>query len=136
MDYIRYGLIICLVAVGLFIAKQWAEFSDANQIASSVSSQQVAPTLSEKPVSNIDDDDIPRLNYNNTGQTDTLIVESTSQEDYITVNTPTLSLKISKTGGDIIYAVLPEYKTSLKDDLGPFTIFEKSAKRVDRKSVV
>ncbi len=124
MDLIRYGLIACIIATGLFIAKQWAMFEEehrTNTITYNQATQTTSTAVEELPDDIASVSDIPQL-ASPTALADVPLVSNNGS--FINVLTDTLELKINLTGGDIEFAALPLFRASLDEGAKAFTLLE------------
>lgn len=133
MDFIRIGLIACIIATGLYTAKQWAEFEETQRVnapttaAASASPANRDSDIPSAPVASLDEE-LPTLQ----AAAPAIVSEQSANNNgnIINVQTDTLNLTISLTGGDVIHAELPQFATSLKDNLGDFTLLQQDSQRV------
>ena len=128
MDFIRYGLIACIIAVGLFIANEWAEFNEDNHLATTTSAA-ASDSNSDLPTVSASTSDLPEVDASVPESAVAATNPAANTSQLVTVTTPTLELKISLAGGDIVYAALPKHKTSLDEDLGSFKLLEQNSTR-------
>lgn len=126
MDYIRFGLIACIVATGLFLAKQWTEFDAAHQKQAPLVQAQLQNNTPANDYDIGSIDDIPSA----PGSITTVPSASTAAvTNTIHIITDVLDLEISLTGGDIVGTELLNFDTSLEEDLGAFVLLEDNSNR-------
>jgi YidC/Oxa1 family membrane protein insertase len=121
IDFQRYLLIAAIAALSLMLLVEWQKFESSNPVVTSTSSStNAAPTTSNES------GDLPAIISSD--DIDTIKASATTDAKYITVKTDVLDLKIDLHGGDIVYAGLPKYTSSLESD-DPFVILENNDAR-------
>ncbi|MBQ0759570.1 MAG: membrane protein insertase YidC [Zhongshania sp.] len=121
MDFQRYLLIAAIAALSLMLLVEWQKFESSNPVVATTSSNtNAAPTTSNE------NGDLPAIISSD--DIDTIKASATTDAKYITVKTDVLDLKIDLHGGDIVYAGLPKYTSSLESD-DPFVILENNDAR-------
>ena len=121
IDFQRYLLIAAIAALSLMLLVEWQKFESSNPVVTSTSSStNAAPTTSNES------GDLPAIISND--DIDAIKASATTDAKYITVKTDVLDLKIDLHGGDIVYAGLPKYTSSLESD-DPFVILESNDAR-------
>ncbi|MBU0539218.1 MAG: membrane protein insertase YidC, partial [Gammaproteobacteria bacterium] len=121
IDFQRYLLIAAIAALSLMLLVEWQKFESSNPVVATTSSNtNAAPTTSNE------NGDLPAIISSD--DIDTIKASATTDAKYITVKTDVLDLKIDLHGGDIVYAGLPKYTSSLESD-DPFVILENNDAR-------
>ena len=121
IDFQRYLLIAAIAALSLMLLVEWQKFESSNPVVTTTSNNtNAAPTTSNE------NGDLPAIISSD--DIDTIKASATTDAKYITVKTDVLDLKIDLHGGDIVYAGLPKYTSSLESD-DPFVILESNDAR-------
>lgn len=118
IDFQRYLLIAAVAALSLMLLVEWQKFETPNTSAPVVSNNSNADAA---PTTSSDSGEFPAIVRND--DISTVDAANTSNAKYISVQTDVLDLKIDLQGGDIVYAGLPAYTSSLESD-DPFVILE------------
>lgn len=142
MDYIKYALIAGLAAVSYLLLLAWQEDYPpvTNQAENAVGNTAVLPADSQNlpiggdmptaPADNVASSnassDIPSVGSNPVANAQ---ANQEVTERLITVSTDVLNIQIDPLGGDIVFASLPEYATSLETPDTPFVLLENSSGR-------
>lgn len=145
MDYIKYALIAGLAAVSYLLLLAWQE--DYPPVTSQISTQvENSAALPSDAPSESNGNDMPTApasltdTANSTSASsdipsvgNTPVADESSNaeisERLIRVSTDVLNIQIDPQGGDIVFASLPEYATSLETPDVPFVLLENAAGR-------
>ena len=129
MDYIRFGLLACIVATALFLAKQWTSFEAAHKtpvaITQSIQSNSYNDAISNDDIASIDDIPLAPAGTQNTA----IPTVINNAADNIRIITDVLDLRINLKGGDIVRAALLDFNTSLEDNAEAFVLLENNNQR-------
>lgn len=127
MDYIRFGLLACIVATALFLAKQWANFEATHQpiVATTSDANTAAPIASNSDIASVDD--IPSIT--NANMPDVVTTTPITGGNSIRIVTDLLDLRINLNGGDIERAALLGFNNSLDVNATPFVLLENNTQR-------
>jgi YidC/Oxa1 family membrane protein insertase len=135
MDFIRYGLIAAIAAIGIMLMNQWVQFSDQKQTeaASARSSQAIIDTptnISVPTVVETSSGEIPSaIPTTDTPQVEAVTLPAQTQTRYTTVTTDVFNVVIDQHGGDIVSVSLLNHLETLGENGEPFVLLERTAQR-------
>ena len=106
LQRVRVFILLSLFVVGLMLYSTWQQ-EQVPELASKSTSQSLQPN---KDIPS----DVPNIQHASPSSSHLNIPSSTVPTTLITVDTDVFKLKIDPMGGDIVFANLPQYPTSLE----------------------
>ncbi|CAH0993024.1 Membrane protein insertase YidC [Sinobacterium norvegicum] len=136
MDFIRYGLIAAIAAIGIMLMNEWVQFSDQKQteVASARSSQAIIDTPTNASVPTIvqpsNSEEIPSAVPSAEPQAvEAVTLPAQQQSRYTSVTTDVFNVVIDQHGGDIVSVSLLNHLETQGENGKPFLLLERTAQR-------